>query len=249
MRGLVFSVIVGVALAGQALAAPVGLTGLSGKWREEGGTCDAPYLTAIERTAGPKGEAALVAVVEKDGKTVRGVLPVEGSRKGTLLWDADGKAALRLIALRDNKTKVSVSNGDTGLVTTTILPCAGSRPDYDAADRMRAGLAGAWYEVALNGREMYGVRGPEGCKAGGDLVFAEDGGLKVSMADSKGVHGPLSPAPVAADPFIGGTWLKTAIGGETRYLSIKADERTGKPRVILADPATQKFRYFDACPA
>jgi hypothetical protein len=249
MRGLVFSVIVGVALAGQAAAAPAGLTELAGKWREASGTCEAAYLTAIERTTGPKGEAALVAVINKDGKTVKGVLPVEGSRKGTLLWDATGKAALRLIPLRDNKTKVSVSNGDTGLTTTTIEPCAGSRPDYDAADKMQAGLAGAWYEVALNGREMYGVRGVEGCKDGGDLFFAEGGGLKVSMADKKGVHGPLAPAPMAADPFIGGTWLKTAIGGETRYLSIKADERTGKPRVILADPATQKFRYFDGCPA
>ena len=257
MRGLVgiISAVAGLALAGQACAAPLALNDIAGHWREPTGSCDAPYLQATERMATADGRG-LKATIRSGGAEIAGDLMLSGRRAGRLVWDKTGKPAFQML-LYKGELKVSPTDKATGLKSVKLTPCEGSRPDYAAGDATRTAIAGAWYEVTKTGLKTFKKEagGVEGCATAdaqrGDLVFVEDNGaLRWSLRAPAG-HGEWRQSAALPEAFLGKTWLKTTLGpeGQTRFVSLMPIEREQGQRLVLADPQTKSFRYYNACPA
>jgi hypothetical protein len=244
----VISALMSLAVSSEAFAAG-GLAEFAGRWREPTGSCEAPYLTALQPAPGPRGETSLVATIAADGAQISGLLVTVGSRRGSFLQSGTGKTVARLVPLKGGELRVSVTDRSAGLTTTTLVLCEGSRPDYAAAGRLRQELAGGWHEVTATGRVPVTVRGPEGCTAaeGPDLAFRTGQALEWRQYAKTGAADWRTTSETP-DTFIGGLWLTTSIGpdGQTRFVTIR--QMDGAPRLIVADPVSKTFSYYSRCP-
>ena len=103
---------------------------IAGSWRNPtGGTCEAPFLTATQRSETKRGEGALRGTVTHNGKSYTGDLVLLGARRGQMvspetdealfLFDMPG-GKLRLIPMGDVASAVNEA---------TLEFCPGTKPN------------------------------------------------------------------------------------------------------------------------
>lgn len=119
------------ALSAPAIAAEADvIAGLvAGNWRNPtGGTCEAAYFKAAERTKTVRGEQAMAAIVTNAGTVVNGQIILQGAREGQVVNPMTDKAIFLLEPQEGNKLHV-IPVGEPALSwpEVTLDLCPGSR--------------------------------------------------------------------------------------------------------------------------
>jgi hypothetical protein len=102
---------------------------IAGAWRNpNGGSCEAPFFKATERTDSKRGEGALRGTVTHNGKTYTGDLILVGARRGQMV-SLDTDTAMFLFDMPGGKLHM-IPMGDAGAAVTeaTLEFCPGTKP-------------------------------------------------------------------------------------------------------------------------
>jgi hypothetical protein len=100
-----------------------------GSWRNSaGGTCEAAYLKATERTKTARGEQSMTATVVNSGTTINAQVILQGAREGQIVNPMTDKAIFLLEPQEGNKLHV-IPIGEPALSwpEVTLDLCPGSR--------------------------------------------------------------------------------------------------------------------------
>ena len=99
-----------------------------GSWRNAGGTCEAAYLKATERTKTARGEQSMTATVVNSGTTINAQVILQGAREGQIVNPTTDKAIFLLEPQEGNKLHV-IPIGEPALSwpEVTLDLCPGSR--------------------------------------------------------------------------------------------------------------------------
>jgi hypothetical protein len=119
--------VVPVTAAAREIDTAAMLKRVAGNWKSPGGSCETAYLKATTRAKTVRGEEALNGTVTNDGKTITGLLIINGPRVGQLI-DAKTDKVIFIFDPKDDKMDISALGPPAiGWPDVMLDLCPGSR--------------------------------------------------------------------------------------------------------------------------